>query len=255
MFKDPRYSQIGIDRIIRLNWMERTAYLVLAGDKVPEAKKILKEYLQGWFRSKNANKRSSLDKTITILLRIWVRPPDELYLLQQKGLRFLSCPPQENHIAVHWGMTMAAYPFWGVVATQVGRLLRLQGTATVSQVQRRLKEQYGERETVSRAAQRVLRSFTDWGVLKETSEKGIYTKGNSFEIAHEELIAWLVEAFLYANPNGTATLETVLNSPSLFPFNLRAISADSLVAISEQLTMLRHGLDQELLMLNRRMKK
>ncbi len=60
---------------------------------------------------------------------------------------------------------------------------------------------------------------------------------------------------MYANPNGTATLETVLNSPSLFPFNLRAISADSLVAVSEQLTMLRHGLDQELLMLNRRMKK
>lgn len=42
-------------------------------------------------------------------------------------------------------------------------------------VQRRVHEQYGERETVSRAARRVLRSFLDWGVLQETESKGIYT--------------------------------------------------------------------------------
>lgn len=90
------------------------------------------------------------------------------------------------------------------VAAHVGRLLRLQGRAAASQVQRRVREQYRERDTVSRAARRVLRSFVDWEVLKETSEKGIYTAGLSLAIAQVEVIAWLAEAFLRANANGPA---------------------------------------------------
>jgi len=43
-----------------------------------------------------------------------------------------------------------------------------------AQAQRRIKEQLGEREAVSRAARRVLRCFVDWGVLQDTSEKGVY---------------------------------------------------------------------------------
>ena len=73
---------------------------------------------------------------------------------------------------VHWCMCMAVYPFFGTVADAVGRLLRLQGTAGAAQVQRRLRERFGERETVARAARRILRAYIDWGVLSETDEKG-----------------------------------------------------------------------------------
>ena len=237
-----RYNQIGLDRLVRLKWLERTAYLFLAGNEAPAVKTALQEDLQGAFRSNNTKIRGSLDKTITILMKIWVRPPRDLYLLQREGLKLLSHMPREDHIAVHWGMAMAVYPFWGAVAAHVGRLLRLQGTAAASQVQRRVREQYGERDTVSRAARRVLRSFVDWEVLKETSEKGIYTAGLSLAIAQVEVIAWLAEAFLHAHPNGPAcrssgagrsvALRTVLDSTSLFPFRLSPISADHLVAVS-----------------------
>lgn len=37
-------------------------------------------------------------------------------------------------------MTMAVYPFWNAVATQVGRLFRLQGIATAAQINRRVQE-------------------------------------------------------------------------------------------------------------------
>ena len=59
-------------------------------------------------------------------------------------------------------------------AEATGRLLHLQGTAAAAQVQRRAREQLGERETVSRAARRILQAFVDWGVLLETNEKRIY---------------------------------------------------------------------------------
>jgi len=165
-----RLKQIGLDRIIRLEWLERTAYLFLEGNKITTIKQILMEDLRGAFRSNNTKPRNSLDKTVTILTKIWVNPPDNLIEFHRQGLTLLSTLPQEEHIAIHWGMTMAVYPFWGTVASHVGRLLNLQGTVSVNQIQRRVREQYGERATVSRAAQRVLRSIVNWKVLKETSE-------------------------------------------------------------------------------------
>jgi hypothetical protein len=141
----------------------------------------------------------------------------------------------------------------------LGRLLRLQGTLAAGQVQRRVGWQYGERDTVSRAARRVLRSFVDWEVLKETLEAVIYAFGRSLAIAQVERIVWLAEAFLHAYPNRPAcrssgagrsvALRTVLDATSLFPFRLKPISAAHLVAVSGWLDGLRHGLDQDLIML------
>jgi len=250
-----RYNQIGLDRLVRLKWLERSAYLFLAGNEAPAIKAALQEDLQRAFRSKNTTIRGSLDKTITILMKIWVRPPRDLQPLQREGLRLLSRLPREDHIAVHWGMAMAVYPFWGNVAAHVGRLLRLQGSVTHAQVRRRIMEQYGQRPTVKDAVRRVLRSMVDWGVLKDATTHdarrtdGTYVPGLSLAIAQVELIAWLAEALLHAHPNGSVALTTVLDSTSLFPFRLKPISADQLVAVSGRLEVLRHGLDQDLIML------
>ncbi|RLB65847.1 MAG: hypothetical protein DRH04_10050 [Deltaproteobacteria bacterium] len=246
-----RLTQIGFSQRIRLEWLERTANLVLAGNSETSIYRALQELLEDKLSIGGNAKRGTREKAITILMKIWVRASGEIHSLQNHGLKLLSILPREKHIAVHWGMAMAVYPFWGAVAAQVGRLLRLQGTAAASQVQRRMREHYGERDTVSRAARRVLRNFVDWGVLKETSGKGIYTQGISRTINHVELIAWLAEAFLHAHPNGSVALRTVLDSTSLFPFDLSPISADHLVAVSERLDTLRHGLDQDLIMLRK----
>ena len=95
-------------------------------------------------------------------------------------------------------MVSAVYPFWSAVAAQVGCLLRLQGRVSAAQIQRRLREHYGERETVARAARRVLRSFVDWGVVAPTDLKGIYQAGRSLPVDDPGIIAWLLEAALQA---------------------------------------------------------
>jgi hypothetical protein len=146
-------------------------------------------------------------------------------------------------------MTMATYPFWGAVATSVGRLLRLQGTAAAAHVQRRVREQYGERDTVSRAARRVLRAFADWGVLAETAEKGVYQQGLSKTISDPGLIAWLVEASLHASPNASAPLRTLLDTPALFPFRLAQVSAPQLAASSARIEAIRHGFEDDIVVL------
>ena len=243
-----RFMQIGLDRLIRLDWLERTASLALAGNDVNSIKAILREDLKGTFRSERSDVRGSIDKTITILLRTWLIPPSPF---REEGLELLKRFHRREHFVIHWGMVMAAYPFWSGVAIQVGRLLRLQGTAAAAHVQRRIREQYGERETVSRRTRYVLRSFLDWGVLQETGSTGVYGVGRTLSIDDPQLVAWLTEAALHARANGSAPLKDLLDSPGLFPFRIKPIQAESVRAASPRLDILRHGLDDDLVMLRK----
>lgn len=243
-----RFTQIGIDRIVRLKWLEKTLFLVLAGNEDAVIRESLREYIKESFRSNNPNVRGSIDKTITILLKVWARVPSDLVSFRDDGLHLAENAKNTQRIALHWAMITAVYPFWNSVAIQTGRLLRLQGSVIAAQVQRRVKEQYGERQTASRATQRVLRSMIDWSVLRDTNEKGIYKKGEQFSLDNPRLVAFMVEALLYSTPNGTAPMKDLLNSPSLFPFCLPHFSAEKIASFSPRLEAVRHGLDEELLM-------
>lgn len=244
-----RQKQVGFSQRIRLEWLQQTANLVLAGNDKDAVNASLQELLQDKVSVGGHAVRGNKEKAITILMKIWLNVPGELETVRDDGLELLKILPRKDQIAVHWGMAMAAYPFWATVAANTGRLLRLQGTAAAAHVQRRVREQYGERETVSRAARRVIRSFVDWDVLSETFEKGIYSQGRTYFIDDPRLISWLIEASLHARSNGSAAIKDLLDSTSLFPFRLAHVSAEHLVSASPRLDLLRHGLDDDLVML------
>ena len=246
-----RHTQIGIDRLVRLTWLEKTAALVLAGNRAQDIKTILQEDLQTAFVSSRTEVRGSIDKTITILMKVWLTVPVELKPLKIDGIELLKNMPREDHRAIHWGMLMAVYPFWAAVATQTGRLLKLQGTVAAAHVQRRVREQYGERETVARRARYVLRSFLDWGVLVETKEQGVYEKGSTLRLNNPQLIAWLIRASLHAKESGVAPLRELIDSPSFFPFKLAPIQAERIATETAEIDVLRQGLDEELMMLKK----
>lgn len=244
-------NQIGFSQRVRLEWLEQTANLILAGNDKSAVNDALQELLKDRVSIGGQAERGNREKIITILLKVWLNVPSELDPLRVGGLELLKRLPRMDRIAVHWGMVMAVYPFWAGVASHVGRLLKLQGSVAAAHVQRRIQEQYGERETVSRAARRVLRSYVDWGVLSETGTKGVYSQGVPLAIDDHPLIAWLVEASLHARANGSAPLKNLVESPSLFPFRLKRIAAEGLLAASPRLDLLRHGLDDDLVMLRK----
>lgn len=248
-------SQIGFSQRIRLEWLEQTANLVLAGNDKDAVNDSLQELLRDKVSIEGQAIRGNREKVITILMKTWLTVPRGLEALRDEGLQIHQGLSRKDRVAVHWGMALAAYPFWGAVATHTGRLLRLQGTAAAAHVQRRVKEQYGERETASRAARRVLRSFIDWGVLRETHDKGVYAQGNKYSIHDPRLITWLVEASLHARLNGSAVIKDLLDSPSIFPFRLAHVSAEHLASLSPRLDLLRHGLDDDLVMLREKSPK
>lgn len=246
-----RLSQIGCSQRLRLEWLAETAALVLAGQEKPVIQNTLQEMLRHAVSVGGQAKRGNREKVITILMKVWVAAPAPLMSLQQRGLEILQSLPPRDHLAIHWGMVSAVYPFWSAVAAQVGRLLRLQGRVSAAQIQRRLREHYGERETVARAARRVLRSFVDWGVVAPTDLKGIYQAGQSFPVDDPGVIAWLLEAALQSRANGAAPLRDLLQSPSLFPLVLKPLPRQYLLAATNDLEILPLGLDEELVLLKK----
>jgi len=244
-----RLNQIGIDRRIRLEWLNLVADLAISGNDKKEIRNYIRNYLQGQFSNSDKNVRGSFDKTVTILMRTWIDVPKDLIALQLDGLSLLSKLPSDNRVAVHWGMLMAVYPFWGAVAEHVGRLLRLQGRVVLAQVQRRLREYYGERQTVSRAAQRVVRSFVDWGVLRDTQQKGVYAQGDEININNPKLLVWILEAFLHANSCDMVSIKDALDSMRLFPFKMEYLYAERLVSLSNRLEIMRQGFNEDVIML------
>lgn len=244
-----RANQIGFSQRIRLEWFEQTTRLILAGNDRASVRDSLEHLLQDKVSIGSQAVRGNRGKMISILMKTWLSVPAELEPLRDEGLNLLRGLHGNDGIVLHWGMASAAYPFWSVVAAYTGRLLRLQNVATAAQIQLRVRERYGERQTASRAARRVLRSFIDWGVLAETRQRGVYGPADRYTIQDPKLIAWMLEASLRARASRFAPMKDLIESPSLFPFRVRYVPADHVASLSSRLDIVRHGMDDNLVTL------
>ncbi len=245
-----RHEAIGIKQTIRLEWMQRAVNLLLVGSDAKIIRQELHEFLVDKKGNDTEGKRSEEARSFVVsnLMRIWVSPDPELISFRDASLAFLRENPSMA-LAVHWGMISAVYPFWLNVARQTGRLLALQDQVTQTQIINRLKEQYGDRQTVSRYAKFVLRSFIAWGVLKDSVAKGCYEKAVPVSIAEPNLAILMFEAALLATPEAKGALGLLLNSPAFFPFHLPVMTGDFVSQRSERVNVVRYGLDDELLTL------
>lgn len=246
-----RKDLIGYNRTVRLTWLDCTAEMVAAKCSEKDIVDALRNVLKAELSVGSEAKRGSREKTITILLKTWSRVPPSLKDFQDRGISLWAKSTGGNRLALHWGMTLAAYPFFGAVGEIVGRLLRLQGQVVASQVQRRIKEVFGQRETAARSARYVLRAFVDWGVLREGEYAGVYTQGKIFTVSDPRILVWIVEAAMRTNRNGYLALKAIRESPVLFPFSLRDITP-GLLAESGVIEIVHHGMDDDLLVFSRR---
>jgi hypothetical protein len=238
-------SHVGFSQKVQLAWLDYTAGLVLAGKEKTTINEIMQAYLIDKLSVGGSAVRGTREKTITILMKIWANPPDHLQGLRDDGLALLRRLSSSDHLAIHWSMTLAVYPFWGTVAETVGRLLRLQKEVGAAQVQRRIREQFGERETVARAARRVLRSLIDWGVLVEGGKKGVYRAANPVIVGDPALHRWVIEAFLASHAPDWQALATLDKHPAFFPLAVDRTTT-ALLETSLHVEVVRHGLDQEM---------
>lgn len=246
-----RHDSIGVKQVIPYEWMRKTANFMLAGMNAKEIRHELHTALAAEGKNIQPGERSAWTRTFLVnnLMAMWPSPAAELVVFRDVALRALQkCPDQE--LTIQWAMISSAYPFWFNTARQTGRLLNLQSQVTQAQIVNRLKEQYGDRQTVSRYARFVVRSFVDWGVLKDASVAGSYEKAEPAIVSDRDVIALLVYATLLVLPEGKALLSALLNNPGLFPFCLSAMQGESLLVSSGHFKVARYGLDDELVVLS-----
>lgn len=245
-----RYESIGLKQAIRFEWMQKVANLLLAGLDANTIRQELHEFLMNKKGDGSEGERSDQTRSFVVnnLMKVWVSPDPDLIPFRDASLAFLRQNPSMD-LAVHWSMISAAYPFWISVARHTGRLIALQDQVTQAQIINRLKEQYGDRQTVSRYARFVIRSFVAWGVLKDSDAKGCYEKTMPVSVSDINLVVLMFESALLTTLDSKISLGLLTNSPGFFPFQIPVVSGDFLANNSERIDVARYGMGDELLML------
>ena len=225
-----RHDKIGIKHVIRLEWMDKTLDMMLAGMSPKEIRKELDVFLSDKKQSGGTGERGkeAYRKAVTNLMLTWCTPEKELIPFRDAVLELARNTPASERIPLHWAMISAAYPFWFGVAKQIGRLLNLQDQITKKQIIQRLKEQYGDRETVSRFARYVIRSFVAWDILEDASIKGNYIQKKKIP-TNPKQVAILTESTLLSTTESSHALRNVMESSSLFAFDISPIFGDYLL--------------------------
>lgn len=222
--------RIGFDRFISLEWAT-TALKVRAGA-------LLLEDLEALLDAAGLG-AAARTKTRTVLNRLWLEPRAELMGFADRGVAIFKANPDVPAAALHWGMAVATYPFFGKVAELIGRLSALQGDCASAEIHRRMSETYGEREGTYRMTNMVIQSQAGWGAV-ERVEKGKRVVRLSPTLVEDDLLtAWLIEAALRYS-NKPLAITSLQSQPVLFPFNLTQ-SLAYLVSNSEHLTIRAEG--------------
>ena len=239
---------IGIDRRIDLEWLDAVGGLVAAGADEPTIRDTVFRLLEGVVVG--GNKRgTACHKTVSVLSRTWVNVPPETRALRDRGAKLLPKLNAPERIGVHWALLMATYPFFGDVATNTGRLLALQGNLTLAQLTRRTREQWGDRSTMTRAVQRIIRSMVQWGALADGDERGVYVAGKKTIAMPAKVGELLLEALLMRHDGESVPVDQALRHPGFFPFRLE-LRAHQLRR-SDRFDIHRQGLDVDVVTLVR----
>ncbi len=216
----PRHSSIGFNQTIRQSWLGFTLDLVTRGDTPRQIRHDLNQLLKDQISTKSEARRNDRDKTISIILKMWALPDPAIDGLRRRCVQFHVSHAKSDVSCINYVMALATYPFCAAVAEIMGRLFRLQGKATPVEMQRRLRERFGQRSTVVKGGRSVLKSFIDWGFIKQAKERGAYKPASKKEIADPVIANLLLEALLHSTESGSGLYSSVTRSPVLFPFNV-----------------------------------
>lgn len=209
---------IGLDRPVKLEWLDAVAGRLAAGDSPKAAREYVWNLLEGVVAGATA--QTARGKTLTVLARVWLTPPAAALALRDAAVKALAQASADERLAIHWAMLSASYPFFVDVAGLVGKSLGLNGEVALSQLTRRLVDTWGDRSTLRPAAQRLVRSMAQWGVLRDGGRVGLYLAPPKKIVVAPAIGELLVEGLLVAAQRGLP-LAQLVNHPAVFPFDVR----------------------------------
>jgi hypothetical protein len=237
-------TDIGFGKKVRAVWLDSALAHVAAGQSFDEVKADLAKEIAA-----NNPGPEAIRKVQAALKRVWFTPPDYCLPLRDGALRLYEKHNSPNtRLLLHWGMCMTAYPFIGAVAETMGRLLKLQKEARIGDIDRRIREQHGDRAFVKRITRYNISSFLDWDVVADTKELGVYQSNKLIRPHNGEQLAWLAEAVMISRDRTQIPFSELCNHHALFPIALDTLTAATLHN-NPRLRVERQSLSQEIVSL------
>tara|TARA_Y100000768_G_scaffold378564_1_gene353155 strand:- start:849 stop:1583 length:735 start_codon:yes stop_codon:yes gene_type:complete len=205
---------IGFDRYIEYAWLEQISIWVAQNKNRDELHILVDDYLASFI-----NGVTSLRKTKNVLFGIWVNSSDESDSFKKQAIHFLKKYPYDEHLAIHWGLSIGSYPFFASLVRLIGRLLRLQDYINSKELVRRSVELHGDTESVRRATTRLLQSLVQWSVLTQESNSS-YHSPNKIMINNPELVTWLLASVFFSSGKERFSVDEIVSDPIWFPFKI-----------------------------------
>lgn len=216
-------KNIGFRRNISLAWLDATAALCIKGQDPARIRAEL-DPLVGEKVASAANRRMALDT----LLNIWVKTGETNPEFQEEAVElFAQAQTAADRLYLHYGLTLLRYDFFRLAAVIIGQLSRHSDTVTTAELKKKLFAELGQLGSVDNAAERIIYSLRDWGILLDSGRHLNYKPLLLALTTSPEGQQWLLAVALAAHPALEMPFSDLVRLPELFPFRF-TVSVDDL---------------------------
>jgi hypothetical protein len=203
---------VGFDQKVLLNHLDYTVKSMKQ-----YSRKEMYDVLDGYLRNDITGAKSRKN-AITMLMKIWYLVDEGMIPVRDEVLSIFTEMTKEERVFVHWGMTIAAYPFFRDAAHELGKLFLLQDEVPAAAIGKRMKERYGDRRRVEVATSAALMSMKSWGLIVPAPNRS-YKTVERIEIHNPFLHAFVIQVLLEVLETSALQLDVIQNHPVFFPFS------------------------------------
>lgn len=159
----------------------------------------------------HVTRQEAENKTRKILTRLWVAPPAD-----SRPMIEWAIVHQDEFVdrrALHYGALLATFPFFGSIASAVGRQIRIDGGADRASVRDHARTTFGEREFIDAGASKCLRTLRLLGMLDGpgSGPYGIATPGQ----VPASLTSWFLHALMLTRQVESVGVGELTRAPEL----------------------------------------
>lgn len=211
-------KNIGFRRNIHLAWLDATASFCLETDDAGEVRARLDPVVGERIASRE-NRRMAID----ILMNVWLKTGDEHPRLRQEALDlFANAEATRDRLWLHYGLTLLYYDFFRLGVAALGRISRYNDVVTATDLKKQIYAELGQLGAINKAAERIIFSLRDWGILAETEKRNAYHPlRQALATDDRKVEQWLLAVALTASPAEEIPFADLVRLPELFPFSFR----------------------------------
>lgn len=208
-------KNIGFNRTIHRAWLDATANFRIQTDDVQEIRQSLEPIVGEHLTGSEARR-----KTIDVLINIWHKTADLSPTLHQQALtHYQNAFTSDDHLWLHYGLTILNYPIFREISLTIGQLSRLEDTLTRDTIKKRMISNMGQLGSLDRSVERICASLTDWNILPAVQHSAYQPLRQALSTSSSAIESWLLACALHAHPAEELTFTDLLRLPELFPFS------------------------------------